>query len=128
MEFDKFMEKYTLHDSYYVGLFYDLAYDNNIVIAIQWDSVWLPESVSKSTASVNDWPYLFISIKNVENINTWGYKNIDINRAIGGSEYAVTNGKKILAISDVYGGELQIVFTGDTEFLALNNKKEPLNI
>ncbi len=86
------------------------------------------DSIAQSTSFVEDWPYLFIKLKNVESINTWGYKSLDISRTIGKSEYTEAEGKKILAISDVYGGEVQVVFTGSSSFLALNKEKIILKI
>lgn len=128
LKIDYFFEKYTLHDSYYVGLFFDLGQANNIMVVVRWDPMWLPDNISQKTPYVDDWPYLFICIDNVEQISTWGLKDEDIGRAIGEAEFAECENKHILSISDVYGGEVQIVFSGNSYVLALDKDKNTLKI
>ncbi len=61
MSFQEFDRKYTLHDSYWLGIFFDVAYEKAATLAIQWDAVWLSDAVKERTSVVADWPYLFIS-------------------------------------------------------------------
>jgi hypothetical protein len=127
--FEYFKSKYTIHDSCWVGLFLDLNSENTVVIGIQWDSVWLPNEIAIGTSEVDEWPYLFIRIQGVEQISTWGYDTVkDIGRSLGNLEIESINDKQILAISDVFGGELQIVFSGDTHFVVLDKNKNLLSI
>lgn len=62
MTFEEFHQKYTLHDSYWIGIFFNVAYEQTATLAIEWDAVWLPERLKQSTATVSDWPYLFIQL------------------------------------------------------------------
>lgn len=43
--FEEFAAQYTLHDSYWVGIFHDVAYDDTVTLAIVWDTVWLPDDM-----------------------------------------------------------------------------------
>jgi hypothetical protein len=127
--FRQFSEKYTLHDSYWIGLFYDIAYDNNVILAIVWDSVWLPDEIAESTAVTDDWPVLFIKVQEVLQVSTSGYKDIGgIQRGIHHSETTEVGDKELFVISDHDGGVVELVFTGTVEFLALNRNKEVLAI
>lgn len=42
---EEFLDKYTLHDSFWVGLFHHVAFDRSVTLAFQWDSVWLPQLI-----------------------------------------------------------------------------------
>jgi len=118
---ETFFEKFTLHDSYWVGIFHHVAFDSSVTLAFQWDSVWLPEEVKKGTSHVDDWPYLFFQIDGVKEMRTSNFEELDgINRAIGGGEYLMLEGESNLAIDDVYGGQVNISFSGGASILALN--------
>ena len=124
-----FLDKYTLHDSLWVNLLCDVANDNEALLIFLWDAVWLPNEVAKSTASVGDWPLLFIKLKNIRQVSTLGYEHVsNIHRGIGTAEYEEIEGKKIFVIHDHYGGSVEIVFEGASHFLALNEQKELLKI
>jgi hypothetical protein len=127
--FEEFKSKYTIHDSFLVGVFMDLRLQNTAMLIIQWDSVWLPEGISESTSCVEDWPYLFIKIEGIEQINTWRYESLkDVGRVLHSLEIESIDGKHILAISDVFDGQLQMVFNGGTAFLAFDKYKNILRI
>lgn len=53
MSFGNFNEQYTLHDSCWIGIFYNIGYEQAITLAIDWDSVWLPDEIKKVLPSVN---------------------------------------------------------------------------
>ena len=121
LSFESFFEKYTLHDSFWVGLFCHVAFDQSVTIAFQWDSVWLPDEIKEGTSHVDDWPYLFVQLEGVKEVSTDNYEELNgINRAIGGAEIVKIDGANHLAIDDVYGGQVNIVFTGEYSILALN--------
>lgn len=125
----EFLEKYTLHDSEWVLIKHDVAYSNEAIIVIQWDSVWLPDEIAKSSGIVQDWPLLLIKLEGVDQISALGYKNIGgIQHGIAYAEIERLDGKNIVVIHDHYGGSVEIVFDGDSRFLALNAKKELLKI
>lgn len=124
-----FLDKYTLHDSLWVNLFYDVANDNEVVLIIFWDAVWLPEEIKKGGTFIGDWPLLFIKLKNIRQVSTLGYEHVsNIHRGIGTAECEEIEGKKIFVIHDHYGGSVEIVFEGTSHFLALNEQKEHLKI
>jgi hypothetical protein len=115
------LSKYTLHDSYWVGIFHNVAFDQSVILAFQWDSVWLPDAVKEGTSHVDDWPYLFIKIEVVNEISKANFVDLNrINRAIGGAESMEIDGFTHLAIDDVFGGQVNIVFKGKHSILALN--------
>ncbi|MCT7949762.1 hypothetical protein NG798_08175 [Ancylothrix sp. C2] len=127
MSFRAFNQKYTLHDSYWIGIFYNVGYAQAVTLAIQWDACWLPQEIKANSSFVNDWPYLFIRILGVEQIDTANYVEIGrICRAIAGCEFEEVEGKNFLAIDDVFGGQINIIYTGTETFLALNGDKSCL--
>ncbi len=126
---DAFNEKYTLHDSYWVGIFHHVAFNQSITLAFQWDSVWLPNDIKKGTSHVDDWPYLFIQLEKVTEISTSNFGDVEeISRAIGDSELLEIDGTFYLAIDDVYGGQVDIVFTGHHRIVALDPDASLLKI
>ena len=125
----EFLEKYTLHDSIWVLIKHDVAYADEALIVIRWDSVWLPDEIAESSGVVQDWPILLIKLDGVDQISTLGYENIGgIQRGIASAEIESIDGKSIFTIYDHYGGSVDIVFDGTSRFLALNTKKQLLKI
>jgi hypothetical protein len=129
MSFTEFSQKYTLHDSGWIGIFFDVAYEQTATLAIQWDAVWLPDEIAKSTSIVSDWPYLFIKLKNIEQFSTSNYDDIgSLPRSIFGCELEEIDRKKFLAIDDVFGGQINIIYQGEETFLAMEKDKRILSI
>jgi hypothetical protein len=129
MSFTEFNKKYTLHDSGWIGIFFDVAYDQTATLAIRWDAVWLPDEIARSTSIVSDWPYLFIQLTNIEQFSTSNYDDIgNLPRSISGCEFEEVDGKKILAIDDVFGGQINIIYQGEETFLAMEKDKRILSI
>jgi hypothetical protein len=129
MSFNQFHEKYTLHDSHWIGIFYNVAYEQAVTLAILWDVVWLPEEIKKSTSIIDNLLYLVIRLTGVEQINTANYVDIGyVSRTIASSEFEELQGKKILAIDDVFGGQINIVYQGQEIFLAVGQDKSILTI
>ena len=127
--FQEFSEKYTLHDSVWVGLFYDVAYENNVILTIIWDAVWLPDEIAQSTSVVAEWPLLFIKIGDVLRVSTSGYKDIGgLQRGIGAAGIEQVDGTKLLVISDLYNSTVEISFAGGLKFLALDREGRVLRI
>lgn len=126
---DSFNEKYTLHDSFWVGIFYHIAFDQSVTLSFQWDSVWLPDDIKEGTSHVDDWPYLFFQLEDVKEITTSNFEDLEgINRAIGGMEILEMDGNFYLTIDDVYGGQIGIVFASSHRILALNPDESVLKI
>lgn len=127
--FREFSGKYTLHDSIWIGLFYDVAYENNVTLGFIWDAVWLPDDLARSSATISEWPLLFIKMENVSEITASGYKDVGgISRGIAGAAVEETDDKWRLAISDHYGGSVSISFSGRLKFLGLDVNRKVLPI
>jgi hypothetical protein len=129
INFIEFNKKYTLHDSGWIGIFFNIAYEQTATLAIRWDAVWLPDNIAKSTSIVSDWPYLFIQLKNIEQFSTSNYDDIgSLPRSISGCEFKEIDGKKFLEIDDVFGGQINIIYQGEETFLAMEKDKQILSI
>jgi hypothetical protein len=129
INFIEFNKKYTLHDSGWIGIFFNVAYEQTATLAIRWDNVWLPDEIAKSTSIVSDWPYLFIQLKNIEQFSTSNYDDIgSLPRSISDWEFEEIDGKKFLAIDDVFGGQINIIYQGEETFLAMEKDKHILSI
>jgi hypothetical protein len=129
INFTEFNKKYTLHDSGWIGIFFNVAYEQTATLAIRWDAVWLPGEIAKSTSIVSDWPYLFIQLKNIEQFSPSNYDDIgSLPRSISGCEFEEIDGKKFLAIDDVFGGQINIIYQGEEIFLAMEKDKRILSI
>jgi hypothetical protein len=129
ISFIEFNKKYTLHDSGWIGIFFNVAYEQTATLAIRWDAVWLPDEIAKSTSIVSDWPYLFIQLKNIEQFSTSNYDDIgSLPRSIYGCEFEEINENKFLAIDDVFGGQISIIYQGEETFLAMEKDKRILLI
>ncbi len=129
LSIESFFEKFTLHDSFWVGVFHHLGFDQSVTIAFEWDAVWLPNEIKKNTPLVEEWPYLFFQINGVQEITTDNYSDIEgVNRAIAGGEALNIDGVNHLAIDDVYGGQVNIVYNGTLDILALNPDRTVLTL
>jgi hypothetical protein len=125
----KFLKKYTLHDSIWITLTQDIAYENAAILVIRWDAVWLPDEIYQSTSIVKDWPILFVKVENVHQISFLGYKDVgNIARGIASAEIEEIDGKQVWVINDHYGGSIDIAFGGKTWFLGLDRGQEILKI
>ena len=128
-ELKEFLGRYTLHDSYWVGCFSNVAFNQDAILAFQWDSVWLPDNIKKSAPQIDEWSYLFLKLSGVTEISTANYKDVlGMSRAIGGVEVELIDGKYHLAIDDVYGGQVNVLYQGRCAILALNPDRSVLII
>ncbi|MBD2596338.1 hypothetical protein H6G74_18675 [Nostoc spongiaeforme FACHB-130] len=130
ISFSQFHKKYTLHDSHWIGIFYAVGYEQAVTLAIEWDSVWLPEEIKKRTTNIiNNLLYLFIRLTGVEQIDTTNYFDVGyICRTISSSEFEEIESKNFLAIDDVFGGQVNIIYHGEEIFLAVAKDKTILEI
>jgi hypothetical protein len=128
--YEEFAEKYTLHDSLWIGLFANVTYEDAAILAIIWDAVWLPDEIAQSTSDVLDWPFLFLKVEKINQILTRNYQDIGgSNRGISDAELSTLgDGKKTLIITDHYGGEVEVTFSGEIKFLGLDREKKVLPI
>ena len=129
LSFSEFQKKYTLHDSFWVGLFHCLSSSPSCTLAFQWDSHWLPDDVKKNNAPVDDWPYLFIKLESISSIENQKTEDLEgTNKAISDFELVSEGGNSCLVIDDVFGGSIKITFTGGYSFLALTSNNVHLKI
>lgn len=128
--YEEFSKIYTLHDSIWIGLFANITYEDEAILAIIWDSFWLPDEIAASTSAVIEYPFLFIKLEKITQILTRNYKDIGgIQRGISDSKFStLEDDKNSLIITDHYGGEVEIVFRGAIKFLGLDREKKVLQI
>ena len=129
ISFQEFAQKYTLHDSCWIGLFYDVGDRASAIIIINWDAVWLPDSIALSNFQVQEWPFLFIKIEKVKEISTSDYFNDDYpNWSICDYQIELIDKQQLLIISSCMGGDVEITFSGEIIFLALDCNRNILDI
>lgn len=125
-----FLQKYTLHDSHWIGLFTDCAFDDTAVAVICFDPVW-NSSVSTPTSICANWPLLFLRFKCVSAIHLSGFRNIDgIQRGISGADVERLSDEEVrTAICDHYGASVSLqhfplidalVFSPDDQVIELS--------
>ena len=91
--------------------------------------MWLPDEIPESNSIVSEWPYLFIQLKNIKQFSTSNYVDIGgLPRSISGCEFEEIDGNKFLAIDDVFGGQINIIYQGEETFLAVEKDKRILSI
>lgn len=120
MNWSDFKSMYTLHDSGWgeLGIF---CHINCLVLAIDWDVVWLPEIAKNQIHTGNSRISLLIRLDGLEEINILANKesNVGFLNTIIHDELIEINGKKILSIIDLTGGDVDITYTGSETFLAM---------
>ena len=131
--FDSFYDKYTLHGSYWIGIFHNISYDNSITLAIQWDADCLPEDLKNSLSNPDDWLYLFIKITDVKKILNFGFKRTKgiqkgLQRSISDLELMSGDKEHLMVISDKYGSKVKIIFCGEDKFLVLDEDQNIINV
>ena len=89
----------------------------------------MPDNIKKSAPQIDEWPYLFLKLSGVTEISTANYEDVlGMSRAIGGAEVELIDGKYHLAIDDVYGGQVNVLYQGRCAILALNPDRSVLFI
>ncbi len=130
MEFNEFTANYTLHDSHWVGIFYDVAYTQSATLVILWDEFWLPDKIKETICSNSDRTFLFVNLTSVQEISTSNFDSSYgfFQRCISTYNLETINGKKILAIDDVLGGQINIIYNGQEQFLGIESNKHILSL
>jgi hypothetical protein len=130
VDFNYFSERYTLHDSHWIGIFYDIGYEDSATLAILWDEFWLPPAIKERISPNSDRTFLFIRLTGVSEISTSNFKDDYglMQRCITGASIESIEGNHFLGIDDVIGGNVNIIFTGKVKFLAIGSDKQILNI
>lgn len=124
----EFLEKITLHDSSLVKIILDGPSPNSALIIIQLDSHWMPPGIIEKSCLVEDWPYLFITIDEIDNIDFQGHIDDYCTDTIGMSNWNENEASYEFVIDDVMNGQTRITYIGETKILLLNKHKQVLEL
>ena len=104
-----FLQLYTLHDSYWIGIHTNCGFDDSAIAVISFDPVW-NSSVSAPTSIVADWPLLFLRLNCVNTIRLSGFRDIGgTQRGISDvSIEHVSDEEVVTTILDHYGASVSI--------------------
>jgi hypothetical protein len=106
----EFLARYTLHDSHWIGMHVDAAWEGDATAIICFDPHWNKIDVQDSS-NCDEWPILLIRFTAITSINMTGYRDVGgVQRGIGIAE-AIDTDKGLVqtVISDHYGGEIEIM-------------------
>jgi hypothetical protein len=124
-DFPTFDERFTLHDSTWIGAFLALREQNEVILIVEWDAHWLPEPLrtecmgDAAGAPAFGCPFLLIRVPAVRGMELSGYEQSCGGRAISYAALSVSGKVMILEIVDFAGGTVRLDFSGRLEFLAL---------
>jgi hypothetical protein len=109
MHIDTFLRLYTLHDSNWIGMYTDCAWENTAIAVFRFDPVW-NSSVSLPTSLVSDWPLLFVRFNCVNTIRLSGFgDNGGLRRGISNVEVEhISDEEAVTMISDLYGAVVSL--------------------
>jgi hypothetical protein len=112
----------------WAGIFHHVYLNLNVTLAIKWCSFWLPEDIKEKLLDPNSWLFLFIYIEAVEQVITANIKDDGFDKEIYSMEIDTVDGKNRLRISDVFGGQVSVVYTRDVSFLAIDRNEKVILI
>jgi hypothetical protein len=126
---DAFLQKYTLHDSYWIGLHTNCGLEDSAVAIIRFDPVW-NSSVSTPTSLVADWPVLFIRFNCVNTLRMTGFRDI------GGTQRGISDvsvdhlsdEEAVTTILDHYGASVSLQHFPLIDVLAISNEGNVLEL
>jgi len=129
LHIDDFLERYTLHDSIWIGLLTDCAFEDASIAVIRFDPVW-NSSVSTPTSVCADWPLLFLRFKSVTAINLSGFRNIEgIQRGISSVNVEhLSDEEARTVINDHYGASVSVQHFPLVEALVLSPGESVLEL
>ena len=109
VDIDAFLARYTLHDSNWVALQVDCAYEDAAVAAIAFDPIW-NQAVAPASARCADWPILFLRFSCVSSMKTSGFADIGgVQRGISSVRVARNSEEQVCTeIIDHYGASVRI--------------------
>ncbi len=103
---DTFLQRYTLHDSAWLGLHINCASNDSAVAFIRLDPVW-NSSVSPPTSTLADWPLLFLRFTCVASVQISGFRDVrgHFDRAISSASAEIISEEEVVTtFDDIYGG------------------------
>jgi hypothetical protein len=129
MTLAEFNGKYSLHDSDWIGLFQNVGFDGDVIMAFHWALIaWKPE---KQVPSDDEYLFLFTRLTLVEDIRITGY---ELGRESGcwrGGMYTESidaDGVHILSVSDWYDGAVVVSYRGQMQILVLDKDGKEVEI
>jgi len=126
---EMFAEQYTLHDSYWIGMYCNIGRDNAAILLVDWDVVWVPDAIQQQLAPDGRQLFLFIKIEGLHHIATTGSTDGGgLAREIADAEVVQIDGKRLMLISDNFGGSLEILFAGASRFLVFTPDRRPVTL
>lgn len=128
--YSHFSKVYTLHDSYLLGTYQSAENYGETVICLLWDALWLPETVTRQT-NPNEPIFLLIKASKTLGIvlsdGTLPKPNKQPRRILN-AEHVAVDDQTVLVIDDIQKNTLTVVFSGQLDFLAMDNQQHPLNL
>ncbi len=123
-EFPEFDERFTLHDSNWIGAFLAMRESDDAIAMFEWDAHWLPEPLRMECGvgiaeSPYRNPFLLIYASGVQAVQLRDFP-CDFCSQIGVARSWFEDGIKVLELMDVIGGTMRLEFTGQIEYLALH--------
>jgi hypothetical protein len=79
LDYKEFHQRFTLHDSNWVCLHVDIAWNGLATAVIKLDPVWNSIDVAK-TSNCEEWPILLIRFPGLSSIEIQDYQNQNSNR------------------------------------------------
>ena len=123
--FSEFSKTYTIHDSCWTGLYFDVPNCSSAILIIQWDDHWLPDSIILNNSCI----YLLIKLKQVNDVLTSGdFDEYSSQGFICSHEIETVDEQQLLTINSCARGIVEITFSGETTFLALDRDRKIIDI
>lgn len=121
--FAEFADRYTLHDSIWIGILLPLSEGNEAILAIEWDAYWLPDADLRQCgdgprASV-PWPFLVMRIFSIRNLSFAGFEQELSQRAISEAVHSQFEDVQAVEFYDILGDGVRIEYSGMIEILGL---------
>lgn len=129
MHIKTFLQRYTLHDSYWIGLQMGCAWGDTAIAVIRFDPVW-NSSVSGPTSAVADWPLLFLRFNCVNTIRLAGFRdNGGVQRGISGATVeGISEEEVVTVIGDHYGASVSFQHFPLVDVLVMSATEDVLEI
>ena len=129
LEPEVFIEKITLHDSIWIRLVLDSAWENTVILVIQWDTFWNKDLANYPGDKVGIWPVLFIQVPKVANIECVDYDDIgEVQRTISDLETRRVQDNFVSEIMDVYGGKIILTHKGSFKVLCYDVEGQQIEL
>jgi hypothetical protein len=124
-----FLKRFTLHDSNWLGLHADTAWDGDVTAIISFDPIW-NKTGTPATSRCPEWPVLLIRFPAVSSVTFANYKDIGgVQRGIGSAETeTISDGTVVTIIGDHYGGEVTITHRDPIRVLCFASTGERLTL